>query len=204
MKNSGEGGEGGKVIVKRSQTARPAYQLYLLQWETAAGSAFGAFPELNSTVAGSFRTARLQARVVTNEQNFTSIDMERFSRTEEFLPRPGTADPSLAVAVAECATAPFSFSLAFPLLFFVRSASRTAERPPALCDTDFGTRRVDFLVNVQPPVPRGSEEEESAQGPRCGGVVRMDPCEEGRATETRHAEAADSIAYRAPRGIRMQ
>lgn len=36
------------------------------------------------------------------------------------------------------------------------------------------------------------------------GVVRMDPCEEGRATETRHAEAADSIAYRAPRGIRMQ
>jgi len=41
----GRGGEGGKVIVKRSQTARPAYQLYLLQWETAAGSAFGAFPE---------------------------------------------------------------------------------------------------------------------------------------------------------------
>lgn len=68
MKNSGKGGGGGgKVIVKRSQTARPAYQLYLLQWETAAGSAFGAFPELNSTVAGSFRAARLQARVVTNE-----------------------------------------------------------------------------------------------------------------------------------------
>lgn len=87
MKNSGKGGEGGKVIVKRSQTARPAYQLYLLQWETAAGSAFGAFPELNSTVAGSFRAARLQARVVTNEQNFTSIDMERFSRTEEFVIR---------------------------------------------------------------------------------------------------------------------
>jgi len=59
MKNSGKGEEGGKVIVKHSQTARPAYQLYLLQWETAAGSAFGAFPELNSTVAGSFRAARL-------------------------------------------------------------------------------------------------------------------------------------------------
>lgn len=84
MKNSEQRrGGGGKVIVKRLQTARPAYQLYLLQWETAAGSAFGAFPELNSTVAGSFRAARLQARVVTNEQNFTSIDMERFSRTEE-------------------------------------------------------------------------------------------------------------------------
>jgi len=79
--------KGGKVIVKHSQTARPAYQLYLLQWETAAGSAFGAFPELNSTVAGSFRAARLQARVVTEEQNFTSIDMERFSCTEEFVIR---------------------------------------------------------------------------------------------------------------------
>jgi hypothetical protein len=78
---------GRKVIVKRSQTARPAYQLYLLQWETAVGSAFGAFPELNSTVAGSFRAARLQARVVTNGQNFTSIDVERFHRTEEFVIR---------------------------------------------------------------------------------------------------------------------
>lgn len=70
--------EGEKVIAKRSQTTRPAYQLYLLQWETAAGRAFGAFPKLNSTVAGGFRAARLQARVVTNGQNFTSIDVEWF------------------------------------------------------------------------------------------------------------------------------
>jgi len=47
----------------------------------------GAFPELNSTVAGSFRAARLQARVVTNGQNFTSIDVERSHRTEEFVIR---------------------------------------------------------------------------------------------------------------------
>lgn len=76
MKNSGKGRTREKVIAKRSQTTRPAYQLYLLQWETAAGCAFGAFPKLNSTVAGGFRAARLQARVVTNGQNFTSIDVE--------------------------------------------------------------------------------------------------------------------------------
>ncbi|KAL6440810.1 hypothetical protein ACFW04_003327 [Cataglyphis niger] len=113
MKNSG--GTGEKVIAKRSQTTRPAYQLYLLQWETAAGRAFGAFPKLNSTVAGGFRAARLQARVVTNGQNFTSID----------LPRPGTADPSLAAAVAECATALFTFSLASPLLLVCRFVLRS-------------------------------------------------------------------------------
>lgn len=77
MKNSGKGGRESNSKTF-ANTAGPAYQLYLLQWETAAGSAFGAFPELNSTVARSFRAARLQARVVTNGQNFTSIDMEQF------------------------------------------------------------------------------------------------------------------------------